>query len=103
MSLAEQWIDVQTRITQEDPAVANRISPGIQQQARGANLSPDARALEDFADADGIANLTHEVGREIASEIAHLHAIECGRCDHEIAIASAREVGVPGTRFEFGD
>src|ERR1700683_3844507 len=103
MSLAKQRIDVQAGVAEQERSIANRIAPGILQQAGGANLSHDARALENFADADRVADLTHEVGRKVAPEIAHLRTVECGRCNDEITVASAREVGVARTRFKFGD
>ena len=96
MSLAEQRIDMQSRIADQDCAVANRIAPGVEQEAGGTNFPHQTRIREEFAEGGGLAEVTEEIRRQIGPEVAHFARIEGNRRNDEIIVASAGEAGGSG-------
>ena len=103
MALAEQRIDVQARIAEQQRAVGNRIAISVVEQAGRKNFAGNRRAFEHLADLERAIQVAAQIGCEVGAKSLHLGSVERGRRDCQSVLASTDQVAGAGCRFEFRD
>ncbi len=101
MTLAEQRIDMQTRIAKQERTIGDRIAISVVEQARRKHLAHHRRAFEHRADRGRAIQVTAQIGCEVGAKSLHLGGVERGRRDRESVLASTNQVAGAGRRFEF--
>src|ERR1700684_2651898 len=98
MTLAEERIDVETRIAEQQRAIGNRVAIGVVEQSERKNFAGSRRAFEHLADLIRSVQVAAQVGCEVGAKRLHLGRVERGRRDCQSVLASTDQVAGAGWR-----